>query len=185
MTTDDCILTDDEITRHRESAKLKYKTRWYPHEALDLLECGFPATGWYLCDPNAQIVQFPIRRHEMMTLAYFFLLRVFSLEAFMAQGGCCGGSDCDDGILAWKRFEEIQEILSPGVPIPEFQELIEDCWEQVDEIRAARYRMEEQEEEINFCMQIHDTAKWEDGSYVAISPQDFEQRHDDTSILEP
>jgi hypothetical protein len=49
--------------------------------------------------------------------------------------GCSGSWEIREAPFAWRRFNAIAEALSPGKPIEEFQQHIDQRWAEIEELR--------------------------------------------------
>jgi hypothetical protein len=119
---DDCV--DGVLERAKES------------EGLEPIPCALGMIGYeeHINGPGATLVDFQPTRAELMTLAWDYLKRYVSVETFQATGNT-GSFEIRESAFCWRRFESICEALSPGKPIPEFEEFITQQSKEIDEIR--------------------------------------------------
>jgi hypothetical protein len=112
-------------------------------EGLDPIPCALGLIGYeqHINGPGATLVDFQPTRAELMTLAWDYLKRYVAVETTFATGNS-GSFEIRESLFCWRRFVSITEALSPGKPIPEFEEFIA---QHSNEIKRIRLECEERD----------------------------------------
>lgn len=118
---------------------------------LQVIKCHLPANE---CPDCCYIrnLDSKMTKGDLVVLAYHCLHDIFDFHVGVAQGCAVGRRECLYLSDAWNRFDEIVGALIGTSSIPErdnvitdFEQLISDCWKDIERIEAEyRQQMESQ-----------------------------------------